>query len=193
MKRLRTNQDGRRAGGACGGGACGGGGGGRRRARRGFTLIEAALVTVVIGTGVLGLLELLAAGTMSNDAGNEQTTGINLASNVREISTGLAFSDPTTPNQWSTKGTSPVTAYNDIKDLDGCTFQPPLDAARQPITNMGGWSQAVKVETIAEDTLASTRPNDPTAPAAKVTVRILHNGREVYRTRWIAAAPTPPP
>ena len=164
----------------------------RRARRRGFTLIEAALVTIVIGTGVLGLIELLAAGTMSNDAGNEQTTAINLASNVREISTGLAFSDPTFPTQWNTKE-STVAAYDDIKDLDGCTFQPPLDAGRLPISNMANWAQAVKVETVAEDTLTSTRPNDPTAPAAKVTVRILHNGKEVYRTRWVVAAPTPPP
>jgi Tfp pilus assembly protein PilV len=170
MKRIRTNNGG----------------------RRGFTLVEAALVTVVIGTGVLGMLELLAAGTQSNSAGNELTTAVNLAGNVREIATGLAFQDSTFPNQWNTKEAT-VAAYDDIKDLDGCTFQPPLDAGRLPVSNMDNWAQAIKVETVAEDTLSSTRPNDPAAPAAKVTVRILHNGKEVYRTRWIVAAPTPPP
>ena len=154
--------------------------------------MEASLVTVVIGAGVVALLQLLAAGTMSNSAGNEQTTAINLAGNIREIATGLAFQDSTFPNQWNTKEAS-VGLYDDIKDLDGCTFQPPLDAGRQKIDVMSNWAQVIKVETVAEDTLSSTRPNDPTAPVAKVTVRIMHNGKEVYRTRWIAAAPTPPP
>jgi len=163
-----------------------------RRGRRGFTLIEAALVTVVIGVGVLGLIELLAAGTMSNANGTELTTAVNLASNVREIATGLAFQDPTFPNQWNTKEAT-VAAYDDIKDLDGCTFQPPLDVRRQKIDSLPGWAQVVKVETVAEDTISSTRPSDPTLPMVKVTVRITHNNREVYRTRWIVSAPTPPP
>src|SRR4051794_31056268 len=111
-----------------------------RRRNRGFTLMEAAMVTVVIGVGVLSLVELLAAGTMSNSKGTELTTAVNLASNVREIATGLAFQDPTFPNQWNTKESS-VAAYDDIKDLDGCTFQPPLDVRRQKIDLLPGWAQ----------------------------------------------------
>jgi hypothetical protein len=163
-----------------------------RRQHRGFTLMEAALVTVVIGVGVLSLLELMAAGTMSNSNGTELTTAVNLANNIREISTGLAFQDPTFPNQWNTKEAS-VGLYDDIKDLDACTFKPPLDVRRRSIDSLPGWAQVVKVETVAEDTISSTRPSDPTLPMVKVTVRVTHNGKEVYRTRWIVAAPTPPP
>jgi len=56
-----------------------------RRARRGFTLIEAALTTVIIGVGVMSMMQLLAAGTASNLGSAELTTGINLAKNIREI------------------------------------------------------------------------------------------------------------
>jgi len=154
--------------------------------------MEAAMVTVVIGVGVLSLVELLAAGTMSNSKGTELTTAVNLAGNVREIATGLAFQDSTYPNQWNTKE-STVGAYDDIKDLDGCTFQPPLDVRRQKIDSLPSGAQVVTVETVAEDTISSTRPNDPTLPVVKVTVRVTHNTKEVYRTRWIVAAPTPAP
>src|SRR5215212_1266942 len=85
------------------------------RSRRGFTLIEAAMVTVIIGIGVVGMLELLAAGTLSNSKGTELTTAINLANNVREISLGLAFADPVNPTQWNTKP-STLNLMNDIKD-----------------------------------------------------------------------------
>src|SRR4051812_17096804 len=87
------------------------------RSRRGFTLIEAAMVTVIVGVGVVGMLELLAAGTMSNTKGTELTTAINLANNVREITLGLQFVDPDQPTVWNTKEAT-VGAYNDVKDLD---------------------------------------------------------------------------
>src|SRR5689334_18528489 len=64
------------------------------RTRRGFTLVESAVVTVIVGVGVVAMLELLAAGSVSNAEGAELTTAINLASNIREISLGLPFRDP---------------------------------------------------------------------------------------------------
>jgi len=39
---------------------------GRRGARRGFTLIEAALVTIIVGVAGVATMELLAAGTVAN-------------------------------------------------------------------------------------------------------------------------------
>jgi prepilin-type N-terminal cleavage/methylation domain-containing protein len=97
------------------------------RRRRGFTLIEAAMVTVIIGVGVVSMLQLLAAGTVSNSEGTELTTAINLANNIREMSLGLAYYDPNTdmtitppPYQWNTKEAT-VKAYDNIMDLDGAT------------------------------------------------------------------------
>ena len=56
-----------------------------RRRNRGFTLIEAAMTTVIIGVGFVAMLQLLATGTASNIEGAQTTTGINLAKNVREM------------------------------------------------------------------------------------------------------------
>ena len=47
----------------------------RRHDRAGFTLMEAALVTVLVGVGVVATLQLLAAGTMSNGYANEMVDG----------------------------------------------------------------------------------------------------------------------
>ena len=51
----------------------------RTSVRKGFTLIEAALVTTIISFGVLAMLQLLAVGTVSNSDGAEMSTAINLA------------------------------------------------------------------------------------------------------------------
>jgi prepilin-type N-terminal cleavage/methylation domain-containing protein len=177
--------------------------------RRGFTLIEAAMVTVIIGVGVVAMLQLLAAGTVSNSEGTELTTAINLANNIREMSLGLAYYDPTdmakTPPvyNWDTKEAT-VKDYDNIMDLDGATdtwndpkdsaagyqkFSPPLDVRRDPITTYKDWAQWVKVETVSANSVATVLPHDATSPTARVTVKIMRNGTEVYRMSWLAVAP----
>jgi hypothetical protein len=166
------------------------------RSRRGFTLTETALMMVICGVGVMAILELLAAGSMSNVAGAEVTSGSHLAGNIREVCLGLAFRDPqevaADPKwekpetwKWNNKEAS-VDLYDDVKDLDGCTFSPPLDAWRKPIAGYEKWAQVITVDTVAEDHLASLRPKDPTAPAARVTVKVTRDGRVVHTSSWVA-------
>jgi len=154
-------------------------------------MIDTAIATVVIGVGVIGMVKLLAAGTMSNIAGTELTTAVNLANNIHEVALGLAFVDPEQPGARATKEGS-VASYDDLLDLDGDTYSPPLDCRRQPIAAYATWSQAVAVQTVAADNVASVRPNDLTVPMARVTVTIRHNGKNVYATSWLVAAPNPP-
>ena len=171
--------------------------------RRGFTLIEAAMVTVIIGVGVVAMLQLLAAGTVSNSEGTELTTAINLANNIREMSLGLAYYDPDAPTTWDTKEAT-IKAYDNIMDLDGATdtwnlasdpangfqvFSPPIDVRRDAISNYPGWAQWVKVETVSANSVSTVLPHDPTSPTARVTVKIMRNDTEVYRMSWLAVAP----
>jgi hypothetical protein len=161
----------------------------RPRSRRGFTLIEAAMVTVIIGVGVVGMLELLAAGTLSNSKGTELTTAINLANNVREISLGLAFADPQQPTVWNTKEAS-VALYDDIKDLDGESWSPPRDVRRQEILGYGNWRQIIKVDTVdPNDVKSDPRPKNPLEVTARITVTVQRAGTDVYTMSWLAVAP----
>ena len=161
------------------------------RRRGGFTLIETAMVMTLIGLGVLAMLELLAAGSVSNAYGTEMTTAVHLANNVHEISLGLAFYDPQNPTAWNTKEAGGVTAYDNVMDLDATSFSPPLDVRRQAMSGYSGWGQRVKVETVAEDYIASVRPNTLAEPTVRVTVTVFRNGRDVYTTSWLAVAPAP--
>ena len=162
-----------------------------RPRRGGFTLIETAMVMTLIGLGVLAMLELLAAGSVSNAYGTEMTTAVHLANNVHEISLGLAFKDPENPTVWNTKEPGGILAYDNVMDLDGTSFSPPLDVRRQSMPDYGGWGQRVKVESVAEDYIASTRPNTLDEPTVRVTVTVFRNGRDVYTTSWLAVAPAP--
>jgi len=165
---------------------------GHRRGRKAFSLLETALMMVICGLGVMALLELLAAGSMSNAAGAQATSGANLAGNIREISLGLAFRDPDEDPDWEDEASwkwnnkeAGVELYDDVKDLDGCKFSPPLDAARKPLKGYENWSQEVTVDTVAEDHLESIRPKDPRAPAARVSLKVFHNANLVHQSSWV--------
>ncbi len=159
---------------------------GRQGKPSAFTLIETAIVTAIVGVGILALVQLLAAGSVSNYEGTELTTAVNLGNNIHEIISGLATRDPELPNQWSTKETT-VAQYDDVLDFDGATFSPPIDITRASITSMTDWQQSVNVETVSHNSVSSTRPSDVTEPTVRVTVTVSHHGQSVYQASWLVA------
>ena len=135
--------------------------------RGGFTLIEAAIATVIIGVAFTAMLQLIAKGTEANSDGTQLTTAINLAGNIHEASIRVA--------------------YDDIFDLRG-THTPPVNARLQTISGMTGWTQVVGVNYVDENKLTQSVPDTQYEPTARVTVLIQRNGQEVYRTSWLTAA-----
>ena len=160
-----------------------------RGAGRGFTLIETSMAMVIIAFGVVSLLELLAAGTMSNTAGTELTTAINLANNIHEISVGLLFKDPADPTNPKEGGGTDPTQYNDIWDMNGDVYSPPLDVTRHTIGSYVNWEQDVSVQSVDQNSITTTVPNNTSIPTARITVQVKHNGKLVYQETWLVAAP----
>jgi hypothetical protein len=108
-----------------------------RRARRGFTLLEAALATVIIGVGVLALVEAQWAFLRSNAWSSQAATASYLANEVREIMRGLPRHDPvnglelitaggsTTLQGWGPRATDAGPRdFNHIDAFDGLVFRP---------------------------------------------------------------------
>jgi len=174
---------------------------GRTRGRRGgFTLIEAAITTVIIGVGCLAMLQLLGAGTVANGEGTELTKAMNLAGNIRECLTGVAFCDPVVKDNWGLdtgESMTVLSTLDDLDDFDGKTFSPPIDARRAKLTspNYNGWSQTVKVESVNPDDLTKVKAHltlEPQLrPASRITVSVIHNGKTVYTQSWIASYADP--
>lgn len=155
------------------------------RGRGGFTLIEAALVMTIISVGVMAMLELLATGTVSNAEGAETTVAYNLAKNVREMTFGMAIADPTSPTNWGVESGETLATYDDIDDLDGQSFSPPIDGRRQPLNDLTGWRQTVTVRSVDPDRMTLAVPNGST-PALRVTVTVSHHGKDVATLSWLA-------
>ena len=140
---------------------------GRGSRRRGFTLVEAATATVIIGVAFTALLQLLAVGTVSNREGAELTTAVHLANNVHEAAVRVP--------------------YAELFDLEG-TYSPAVDARMVALPGMTGWSQVVDVSYVDESMLTAAVPDTQYEPTSRVTVSVARNGKQVYRTSWLAAA-----
>jgi Tfp pilus assembly protein PilV len=141
------------------------------RRPRGFTLIEAAIVTVIVGVGIVGLLELMAAGSMVNATSTELTMGVFLASNIDEMMQGASYS----------------TLHS---TYDNKTFSPPKDARGVDLSGFPGWSQQIDVSYVDPDMLTSSVPDTQVEWTSRVTVKIVHDGRVVYTAQWLVAAPS---
>lgn len=105
------------------------------RQRRGFTLIEAAMTTVIIGVGVVAMVEAQQAFMRSNNWSSQASTGAFLANEIREMTRFMPKHDPVTGLEVDTTGGSSVLSgwgfegnestvddLDDIDDFDGLAF-----------------------------------------------------------------------
>lgn len=138
------------------------------RLHSGFTLIEVALCTILVGFGVAATMQLFAAGTVANVKSSELTTATQLGNALHEATLRMN--------------------YADVVALDGRTYSPPIDAAGSSITSLGNsWKQQVSVSYV--DPVQLTRTLAIAQPMASVTVTVSHNQTTVYTNDWIIAQP----
>lgn len=171
----------------------------RRRSAGGFTLIEAALVTIIVGVGVLSIVQAQAAFHQENNISQHIGTALLLANEIRELTMQLPQHDPIDgPNHWGPEpGENSVATYNDLDDFDGTgtgiTFSPPVDAQRQVIPNMTGWSQHVTVENVLPNDLSGAAAPDLSTDVVRMTCQVYYQGPNdpeptlITQLTWIRA------
>ncbi len=101
----------------------------RHHRDHGFTLIETSLAVVIIGVGVLALVEAHQAFMRANNWSTHTATGTYLANEVREMMRGLPKHDPVTglyvDDGGALQGWGPETGelgvidFDDVDDFDG--------------------------------------------------------------------------
>jgi hypothetical protein len=150
--------------------------------------METGLATMIIGLGVVSVLQLTTKLTVSQITAVDMTIAVNLANNVHELTYNLHFADPNSPTHWGPETGETLATFNDNDDFDGQTFSPPIDARRQTIANLKGWSQTVTVQSVDINSLTTAVPNG-SSKAERVTATINHNGQQVYQESWLNVYP----
>ena len=178
-----------------------------RRRAGGFSLIEAALATVIVSTGVLAIVSAQQAYHQKNDWAQRSGTAMLLANELRELSLPLPMHDPIsgTGNMGSEGNEDGVEDFDDLDDFAGIvtdgfgaglTFDPPIDALRQEIPNMDGWSQRVEVFNVLEGNISVsdglTQPLG-TTDMMRVKVTVFYEGPQddepdtMTQLSWVVA------
>ena len=168
---------------------------------RGFTLIETAMATVIIGTGVLAMISAQQVLLEKNNWSSMSNTATLLGNEIREMTLNLPRHDPVTGTAfWGPEEDEfTVEDYDDIDDFDGqgggLVFSEqlgngPINASRIVIEDMDGWEQIVFVTSVdAFDIL--TPLEDGTTDMLRVEVVIRYQGpsdaepNEMTRLSWI--------
>lgn len=153
----------------------------------GFSLIEAAVATAIIGIAVAALMTAVAAGTRAANSGRLITVATMLAQEAREWTIKLPFSDPDPADQDNppgTGGSDPQVYVDDLDDLMDVTFCPPRDGNGLPITDMAAWSQTL--------TLTWRDMVDPTSIVTNGTSDLIHiqvdiklGPQTIFTTGWL--------
>jgi Tfp pilus assembly protein PilV len=126
------------------------------------------LTMVIIGIGVVSMLQLLAAGTTCNIEAAQSTVAVNLARNVRELTLKLP--------------------YADVRAMNGQTYDTPVDSRGEQIDGFAGWTQRIVVQPVSFDRLTTnTVEADP--EAVRVTVEVAYNGQPVGEVHWYRFKP----
>ena len=164
---------------------------------RGFTLIETAMATVIIGTGVLAIVFAQQTFHAQNDWAQRAATGMRLAGEIREMTFNLPRHDPVTgTDTWGPEDNeATVEDYDDLDDFDGAIFSfdldnGPLSARRAAIENLPGWSQYIEVRNVDPFDIHDVQENG-TTEMTQIEVIIEYQGpmdlapNEITRLTWI--------
>ncbi len=177
--------------------------------RTGFTLIETALATIIVGVGVLAIVSAQQAFHQKNSWSTHASTATFLGNEIREMTMLLPRHDPVTGAEiWGAEDNElSVDDFDDLDDFDGdgdgliFSFglgNGPINALRQIIPNMDGWAQTVTVTNIDYFDINFYEPDfpaggDPPTTMVKVEVVVTYeapgaaNPLEMTRVSWISA------
>ena len=170
--------------------------------RRGFTFIELALATIIVGVGVLAMVAAQQAFHKQNNWSTHASIAERLGNEIREMTFNLPRHDPVTGAAFWGPETNEM-SWEDFDDLDdfdgdgeGLIFSAelgngPINARRQIIASMEGWAQEVYVWNVDPFNITSQQV-DGSTDMIVVEVVVTYEGpadnepQEMSRVTWVA-------
>ena len=154
-----------------------------RMSRKGFSLAEAVLATVLLGIAAAGVMLPFSAGAAAQAQGGARTLGAKLASDLMEQIVSKPFHDPDGSayyyNLGADEGEATVADFDNIDDFHGYTeaLGQVKDAALALFSN----TKYAKFSRRVVCAYVSVSPQDGTYTAnfIRITVRVDYDGDEV--------------
>lgn len=137
----------------------------RRVRHQGFSLVEAAFATAVVGTSAVALLGLVANANRSTAENAGRLAAGDLAAAARERTVGMTSAA--------------------VVALDGQTFSPPRDAGNTTLAGYAGWSQVYAVQPVDPAKLITNVAVHANNAAWRVTATAQRAGHPSARVQWV--------
>jgi prepilin-type N-terminal cleavage/methylation domain-containing protein len=155
--------------------------------KNGLTLIEVLMAIILIGVAIASLVAANGLFTKANNFGLDLSTAEFLIEQIRELTTPLPAVDPNTGTAtFGPEAGETLATYDDLDDLNGASFRPPINANRQPLNDFAAFTQEITVENVS-DTNFETVVAHHSSHFVRITVRILSNNNEIISSSWIRA------
>lgn len=144
-----------------------------RRGRRGVTLVEVILATLVVGVMMAGALATVSASQRTSKAMGDTMLAQQLANELLAEITRQAYSDAT-DTAVSNGATATELApgnrslFNDVNDYKAWTESPPKNKSGAAIAGASAWTRSVSVEFLTPTAL--TTPSATDQGIARITV-----------------------
>jgi type II secretory pathway pseudopilin PulG len=162
------------------------------RRRTGFTLVEAAITTAIIGLGFVAVMELFTGTTRQNATADHMTSAMMLAGQMEEMLALLPMDDPTTGSQTSFgPEEASVAQYDDLDDFAGAagagtTFSPPVDCRLQAIPSLSQYTQRITVTRVLPDALDVTLNGYTGACRVDISISLVgDSGAPLHRHSFV--------
>jgi len=146
--------------------------------KNGLTLIEVLMAIILIGVAIASLVAANGLLTKTNSFGLDLSTAEFLIEQIRELTTPLPAVDP--------NGTATLVTYDDLDDLNGASFRPPINANREPLNDFAAFTQEITVENVSDTNFEIVVAHHG-SHFVRITVRILSNNNEIISSSWIRA------
>ena len=148
----------------------------------GFTLVEAAISTIIVGGVLVASLNVIGAAAMTRHRLAQRQRARLLASDLMSEILSLPYADPTLgagvnlgPEPGEVSGTR--TLFDDVDDYHTWTSSPPTEKTGTEMASWGRWRRSVTVEWV--DPANPTLVQGTESMAKRVTVKVHCGGMPV--------------
>jgi hypothetical protein len=99
----------------------------------------------------------------------------------------LAVIDPQTGiSTFGPESAENLANYDDLDDFDDLIFNPPIDADRNSLNDLSGYTQQVTVENVSASNFEQV-VTDHSSHFVRVTVKVIMNSKEISSSSWLRA------
>lgn len=148
--------------------------------RRGFSLLEVVVATLIVGVMMVAALESLGALARGRSYIAERSRGWTLAQDMMAEVLDRHYEEPDDTPSFGTEGAEASgnrSDYDDTDDYHGWVASPPQSKDGTVMSNLTGWERRVTVERVKADSLHAVTSSDQ--GVRRITVEVRRDGATI--------------